>query len=122
MNSLLLHRQNLATRQMLPELHKILSIAVKIINYIKKNILHSRYFSTLYDGLVLGQLQLLYHCEVRWFSKGRVLNRLFELRQQVYIFLSDKCSPLADHYVGDCFCAKLAYVADVFGRLNQLNL
>ena len=55
-------------------------------------------------------------------SKGRVLDRVFELRQQVYIFLSDKCSPLADHYVDDCFCAKLAYLSDVFNQLNQLNL
>ena len=60
-----LHRQNLATRQMSPELHEVLSIAVKTINYIKKNALHSRCFSALCDGLNSGHLQLLYHCEVR---------------------------------------------------------
>ena len=117
-----LHRQNLATRQMSPELHEVLSIAVKIVNYIKKNALHSQCFLALCDGLDSGHLQLLYHCEVRWFSKGRVLNRLFELRQQVYIFLSDKRSPLADHYVDDCFCVKLAYLSDVFNQLSQPNL
>ena len=107
---------------MSPELHEVLSLAVKTINNIKKNALHSRCFSALCDGLDSGHLQLLYHCEVRWLSKGRVLNRLFELRQQVYIFLSDKRSLLADHYVDDCFCAKLAYLLDVFNHLNQLNL
>ena len=117
-----LHIQNLATRQMPPELHEVLSIAVKTTNYIKKNALSSRCFSALCDGLDSGHLQLLYHCEVRWLSKGRILNRLFELSQQVYIFLSHKCSPLADHYVDDYFCAKLAYLTDVFDELNQLNL
>ena len=106
---------------MSPELHEVLSIAVKTINYIKKNALHSRCFSALCDGLDSGHLQLLYHCEVRWLSKGRVLNRLFELRQQVYIFLSNKRSPIADH-VDDCFCAKLAYLSDVCNQLKQLNL
>ena len=107
---------------MSPELHEVLSITVKTVNYIKKNALHSRCFSALLNGLLSGHYQLLYHCEVRWLSKGRVLNRLFELRQQVYIFLSDKHSSLADHYVDDCFCAKLAYLSDVFNQLNQLNL
>ena len=107
---------------MSPELQEVLSIAVKTINYIKKNALHSRCFSALCEGLDSGHLQLLYHREARWLSKGRFLNRLFELRQQVCIFLSDKHSPLADHYVDDCFCGKLAYLSDVFHQLNQLNL
>ena len=81
-----LHRQNLASRQMSPELHEVLSIAVKTVNYIKKNALHSRCFAALCDRLDLDHLQLLYHCEVRWLSKGRVFNRLFELRQEVNIF------------------------------------
>ena len=59
---------------------------------------------------------------MRWLSKGRVFNRLFELRKEVNIFLNDQSSPLADHYVDDCFCAKLAYLAYVFDQLNQLNL
>ena len=117
-----LHRQNLASRQMSPELHEVLSIAVKTVNYIKKNALHSRCFAALCDRLDSDHLQLLYYCEVRWLSKGRVFNRLFELRQEVNIFLNDQSSPLADHYVDDCFCAKLAYLSDVFDQLNQLNL
>ena len=116
------HRQNLATRQMSPESHEVLSLAVKTVNYITKNALHSRCFSALCDGLDSGHLQFLFHGEVRLLSKGRVLNRLFELRQQVYTFLSNKRSPPADRYVDDCFCAKLAYLSDVFNQLNQLNL
>ena len=94
---------SLLLTQMSPELHEVLSIAVKTANYITKNALHSQCFSALCDGLDSGHLQLLYHCEVRWLLKRRVLNRLFELRQQVYIFLSDKRSPLADHYVDEFF-------------------
>ena len=63
----------LATSQMSPELHEFLSIAVKTINYLKKNALHSRCFSALCDGLDSDHLQLLYHCKVRWLSKGAFL-------------------------------------------------
>ena len=44
------------------------------------------------------------------------------MRHEVYTFLNDQRSSLADHYVDDCFCAKLAYLSDIFGQLNQLNL
>ena len=102
------YRQNLATRQMLPELHDVLSVAVRTVNFIKKNVLSSRCFAALCDRLNSDHLQLLYHCEVRWLSKGRVFNRLFEMRHEGYTFSNDPLSPLADRYVDDCFCAKLA--------------
>ena len=38
------------------------------------------------------------------------------------ILFNDQLSTLADHYVDDCFCAKLAYLLDIFDQLNQLNL
>ena len=107
---------------MSPELQDVLSVAVKTVNFFKKNALHSRCFAALCDRLNSDHLQLLYHCEVRWLSKGLVFNRLFEMRHEVYTFLDDQRSPLADHYVDDCFCAKLAYLSDIFDQLNQLTL
>ena len=107
---------------MSPKLHDVLSVAAKTVRFIKKNTLHSRCFAALCDRLNSDYLQLLYHCEVRLLSKERVFNRLFEMRHKVYTFLYDQRSPLADHYVDDCFCAKLAYLSDIFDQLNQLNL
>nr|CAB3267855.1 zinc finger BED domain-containing protein 5-like [Phallusia mammillata] len=107
-----LHRENLATRQMSPGLHDVMSLAVKTVNYIKKNALHSRCFAALCDRLDSEHLQLLYHSEVRWLSKGRILNRLFELKREVYKFLQH--SPLAEHYINNHFCAKLSDLSDIF--------
>ena len=65
-----LHRQNLATRQMSPDLHDVLSGAVKTVNFIKKNALHSQCFAAQFnrlncDGLNSDHLQLLYYGEAR---------------------------------------------------------
>ena len=44
------------------------------------------------------------------------------MRHEGYTFFNDQLSPLADHYLDDCFCAKLAYLLNIFNQLNQLNL
>ena len=67
-------------------LSMLLFVDVETVNYIKKNALHSISFAALCDNLDTDYLQLLYHSEVRWPSKGRVFNCLFELRRQVKMF------------------------------------
>ena len=95
---------------MTPDFNDIMSIAVKIVNYIKNNALHLKCFAALCDNFNTDHLQLLYHSEVRWLFKERVLNCLLELRRQIYVFLKDLRSPLAEHCIDDYFCAKLAYL------------
>ncbi len=73
-----LHRESLA---ILPELQEVMNIAVKMVNYIKKKALNSRCFAALCERLDADHLQLLYHSEIRWLSRGCMLNRLFELRK-----------------------------------------
>uniref|UniRef100_A0A3P9M9N8 HAT C-terminal dimerisation domain-containing protein n=1 Tax=Oryzias latipes TaxID=8090 RepID=A0A3P9M9N8_ORYLA len=79
-------------------------------------------FAQLCEGMEADHVQLLYHSEVRWLSRGLVLTRIFELRKEVFSFLTDKKSPLAHHYTNATFIAKLAYLADIFSLLNQLNI
>lgn len=50
---------------MSPELHKVLHVGVKTVNYIKKNVLNSRCIAVLCERLDVDQLQLLYHSDIR---------------------------------------------------------
>jgi hypothetical protein len=63
----------------------------------------------------------LLRTEVRWRSRGNVLSRLFELLSEVQIFLSDTTSDLSNRFTDEMWLSRLAYMADIFCRLNELN-
>ena len=54
-------------------------------------------------------------------SRGRILSRLVELRVELAIFLREKESDLADKFDCPNFIHYLAYLADIFTILNELN-
>lgn len=109
-----LHRESLAAKKMSPDLHQVMDVSVKTINFIKNNAVNSRYFAKFCEDIEADHVQLLYHSEVRWLSRGLVLNCLFELRNEVFSFLTEKKSHLAHHYADTMFTAKLAYLCDIF--------
>ena len=70
-----LHRQALAAKSISPFSNDVLSVCIKIVNFIKSKPLNNRLFSELsIDG---EHKTLLLLTEVRWLSRGRVLGGLF---------------------------------------------
>ncbi|XP_042243376.1 zinc finger BED domain-containing protein 5-like [Homarus americanus] len=65
---------------------------------------------------------LLYYSAVRWLSRGKVLQRVFEMRTQVEIFLNEKKHALASRLSEPRWLLQLAYLADIFSELNLLNM
>ena len=55
-------------------------------------------------------------------SRGKVLDRLFELRTEVQIFLTNSKSDLAEYFTDEVWLMKLAYLADIFAHLNKMSL
>jgi hypothetical protein len=67
----------------------VLEDSIKIINFIKARSLNSRIFSLLGEDMGNEHKQLLLHSEVRWLSRGKLLTKLFELRQKVLLFVNE---------------------------------
>lgn len=88
----LLHRHELVAKKMPDNLKNVLSEAVKILNYIKSRPLQCRLFSTLCEETGSKRKSLLFYTEVRWLSRGKVLTRIFELRNELKIFFKDRNS------------------------------
>lgn len=118
----IIHREALASKTLEPDLNDVLQTAIKIVNSIKSRPLNSRLFALLCQEMGSTHESLLFHSEVRWLSRGKVLTRLFELRSEVRTFLSDAHSPLADHLTDSKWISRLAYLACIFDKLNTLNL
>jgi len=81
-----LHRHALVSKKMTSELKQVLNEAVCIVNYIKSRPLQSRHFKKVCEEIGSQHYSLLLHTEVRWLSRGKVLSRLFELRDDLNIF------------------------------------
>ena len=82
-----LHREALCAKIMSQELHEVLNSVVKCVNLIKARPLNQRIFSCLCSDMDADHKALLLHSEVRWLSRGRVLKRVCDLRDEIVIFL-----------------------------------
>jgi hypothetical protein len=65
---------------------------------------------------------LVYFCEVRWLSRGNMLARVFELKNEINQFLMEKKLPNAALFADSKWLCKLAFLTDITGHLNQLNI
>lgn len=117
-----IHREALAAKNMPADLLAALNDAVKLVNFIKARPLNSRIFTLLCNEMGSEHKSLLLHTEVRWLSRGKVLTRLFELRHELQQFFEENPFHLASSMHDEDFLKRLAYLADIFSALNELNL
>lgn len=117
-----IHREMLASRKMSSEFNSVLIDVAKVINLIKAHALNSRLFEQLCEEMDAEYRCLLLYTEIRWLSRGKSLTRVFQLREELKKFLSEKKLPLAAYFCDKVWVAKLAYLCDIFSLLNELNL
>ena len=118
----MIHKAALVSKTIPKRLHEHMSVIIKVVNYVKSSALNTRLFSKLCKDMDADHTALLYHTQVRWLSKENMLSRIFELSEEVKLFLVAKQKhDLLLAFGGDGFSTYLAYLADIFEVLNQLN-
>jgi hypothetical protein len=65
---------------------------------------------------------LLFYCNSRWLSKGNVVARVYDLREESALFLEEKNQEIAEYFRSETFLLKLAYLSDIFEKFNLLNI
>lgn len=118
----MIHREALASKVLQPEVNKVLNDVISVVNFVKARALNSRLFSILCEEMGSTHDSLLLHTEVRWLSRGRVLRRVVELKNELRIFLLDSSPTLATLFLDEKWLLILCYLADVFEKLNELNV
>ena len=92
----------------------------KVVNLLKAKPLNARLFAEL--CIDEEHQTLLLHTEIRWLSRGRVLGRLFEMRDKVKEFLEQLDSEYGQLFENFDFLIRLAYLTDIFDQFNTVNL
>ncbi|XP_045122592.1 protein ZBED8-like [Portunus trituberculatus] len=83
----MIHREALASKTVPKNLHDALTVIINIVNYVKGSALNTRLFRELCRDMDANHTALLFHTQVRWLSKGNMLARVFELREETKLFL-----------------------------------
>ena len=112
----------MASQQLSGDFNRVLEVVGKTVNFIKARPLKARFFLCLCDELGAEHNKLLFYCNSRWLSKGKVLLRVYDLRNEISIFLKEENHALAAVFEDEIFLTHLAYLCDIFEKLNRLNL
>lgn len=105
-------------------LKHVMDVVLKCVNKIRGRALNRRQFRLFLSVLQEEYGELLLHCDVRWLSKGKVLSRFWELKESIYLFLSeiDELPTERECIVCDEWLSDLAFLVDITSQLNALNV
>jgi hypothetical protein len=95
---------------------------VQAVNFIRSRALNHRLLKIFCQEVGAAHEVLLYHTEVCWLSHGRVFSRVMELTTEKATFLREKENNLCEEFETQGVTVSLAYLADIFSHLNDLNI
>jgi hypothetical protein len=100
----------------------VLNADLSIVSFVKSSDVSLTLFSILCRELGSIRETLLYDTEVRWLSRGKVLERVTELSDELCLFLHDTRLDLSAHFSDQKWMFFTLYLADIFEKVNELNL
>lgn len=114
----IIHQEALCAKTV--KVNDVMDTVVKTINLIRAKALNHRQFQTFLSEIEAEYGDVIYHSDVRWLSRGSVLQRFYSLRSEIDRFLKEKGKPL--HELNDpLWLADLAFLVDLTSHLNTLN-
>jgi hypothetical protein len=116
-----IHREALVAKTIPAELKSVLDSVVKVVNYVKSRALKTRLLKQICQEAGSRHDTLVLHTDICWLSTGKVIARFYEpINELLNIFILEN-PDFAAQLNDEEWCAKLAYLADIFSHLNSLN-
>ena len=94
---------------------------MEVVNCIRGRPLHHRLFKLFCEKMGNEHQVLLFHTEVQWLSREKILTRMAKLKE-IAIFLREYRSNFVDKFKDEVFILSLSYLADIFSHFNNLNM
>lgn len=98
----------------------VMSVVVKTVNFIKSRGLNHRQFQEFLKETNAEYGDITYFCDVRWLSRGKMLKRAFDLRNEIAAFIQSKDKAVR-HFTDEAWLSDLGFLTDITSHLNDLN-
>ena len=119
----IIHQEVLASKGTHLDMTGLMSTVVKIINFVLARGLNHHQFRSLLEEMNAQYQDLVYFCEIRWLSRGAMLQRFYDLRNEIVTFLKQKNTSFGIDELGDPdWLTDLAFLTDFTSHMNKLYL
>ena len=116
----MLHKHALVSIMLHSSLANVFKIVVETVNFVRGRGFNYHIFMQLSEEMDSKFKVLLYHTEIQWLLQKKVMNHIFALRAELLEFLKSHNHRHSKHFEDSSFILILAFLADIFGALNQL--
>lgn len=117
----IIHQEALVAKLKDCELQNVMQLVVRVVNFIVSRALNHHQFRELLAEYETEYGDLVMHNEVRWLSRGRVLELFLSLLPQIREFTASK-GRVEPELENPEWIMKLAFLTDLTCHLNALNL
>ncbi|XP_043265181.1 general transcription factor II-I repeat domain-containing protein 2-like [Colletes gigas] len=114
-----IYPENLCSKSV--QLDSVISLIVTTMNYIRSYGATRSEFKTLLEELDVEFGELPYPMEMHWFSRGKMLNKFFEQREEIRKFI-DMAGQSVPELQDEQWISDLAFLSDIIDHLNVLHL
>jgi len=116
----IIHQENLCAKSL--KMQNVMSVVTKTVNFICSKGLRNtnREFQELLHSMDADFDDIPYYIEIRWLSRGKMLKRVFELKDAIQTFMESKGNSV-DEFMNEEWIEDFAFLVDITPHLNELN-